>query len=105
MSFTNIDPVAFKKYLEELKNSTYKELINKMISCPGCKSNKDIVKNSTCNKTNCSDCSDGDDCCKNKKQERDGCLCRKCNEFQPLVDSDGDDGKCLCYGCKYPWGK
>lgn len=30
----------------------------------------------------------------------DGCFCRKCNDFVPMAEPDGKDGKILCYGCE-----
>lgn len=50
----------------------------------------------------CDNCS----CVKSKKSnfksiQDDGCFCRnpKCNDFVPMAEPDGDDGKVLCWKC------
>ena len=83
--------------------------------CDCCDDNDDDMSSlfSLCSES-CSGCCncDCDDNCASipiKKDNRlnsekirdDGCFCRgRCGEFQPMVEPDGSDGKCLCYGCK-----
>jgi hypothetical protein len=108
----NIDKDAFKKYINQLP-------AQKPSACGNCV-NSDTSKSSTTKHSCCcgdktkKSCGCGDDgeckdcACKKKKKSRspldDGCFCRKCNSFLPMVEPDDEgDGKTLCYGCKNPW--
>jgi hypothetical protein len=35
-----------------------------------------------------------------KEKNKDGCTCKKCQEFFPYAESNQDDGSLICYGCK-----
>lgn len=59
-----------------------------------------------CTKDSCGCSEECEDCsCKKKPNSQtvqdDGCFCRnpKCNEFVPMAEPDGDDGKILCWKC------
>jgi len=38
-----------------------------------------------------------------KKENSDGCTCRKCKEFYPYAEPNQDDGTLVCYGCRMVW--
>lgn len=111
MSFNGIDSKAFKIYIEELT----KVNMATGCRCSNCskpdsspkKSEEDTCGgNGKCDPCSCSKkCNKKTKCACKNKSNKDGSFCRKCNNFQPMVEPDDDDGKCLCYGCKYPWGK
>lgn len=35
-----------------------------------------------------------------KEKNKDGCTCKKCQEFFPYAESNQSDGSLICYGCK-----
>lgn len=57
--------------------------------------------------SNCDDCSCDKEKAKKPNSETtqdDGCFCRRCNSFLPMVEPDNkQDGKTLCYNCANPW--
>lgn len=86
-----------------MSNNIWQKYLNTICSgkCGNCNPTK-----SNCNSGCDSNCKSS---CKNEKKNSetlrdDGCVCRKCNEFQPMVEPDKDDGKCLCWGCAHPLG-
>lgn len=38
-----------------------------------------------------------------KKQNKDGCNCKKCKEFYPYAEPNQDDGTLICYSCRKGW--
>ena len=38
-----------------------------------------------------------------KKDDRDGCDCRKCKEFYPYAEPNEESGTLLCYRCRIGW--
>lgn len=38
-----------------------------------------------------------------KKDDRDGCDCKKCKEFYPYAEPNQDDGTLICYRCRHGW--
>jgi len=72
-------------------------------SCGGCSGNCTCDEDSECDNCTC----DKETKAKKPNSETirdDGCFCRQCNVFMPMVEADEkDDGKALCYGCAHPW--
>lgn len=94
--------------------SRYIELMNSWRSCwssccgsgcSGCFDDDDIddLLQVYCGKDNCSGGCEDCKCDKPNSQtvQDDGCFCRnpKCNEFIPMAEPDGADGKILCWKC------
>lgn len=109
------DKDTFKKFLNKIKNAkTYNNMSKISSTCSkfGCSSNCNSAGSSvgscTCDEDSaCEKCT-----CEKSKAKKpnsetlrdDGCFCRKCNEFMPMVEPDEkNDGKALCYGCAHPW--
>ena len=38
-----------------------------------------------------------------KKENSDGCSCKKCKEFYQYAEPNQDDGTLICYGCRMVW--
>jgi hypothetical protein len=38
-----------------------------------------------------------------KKDNRDGCDCKKCKEFFPYAEPNQEDGTLICYRCRIGW--
>jgi formylmethanofuran dehydrogenase subunit E len=38
-----------------------------------------------------------------KKDNRDGCDCKKCKEFYPYAEPNQEDGTLVCYKCRMGW--
>ena len=38
-----------------------------------------------------------------KKDNRDGCDCKKCKEFYPYAEPNQEDGTLICYRCRMGW--
>lgn len=38
-----------------------------------------------------------------KKENKDGCNCKKCKEFYPYAEPNQDDGTLICYSCRHGW--
>ena len=38
-----------------------------------------------------------------KKNDRDGCDCKKCKEFYPYAEPNQEDGTLICYKCRHGW--
>lgn len=38
-----------------------------------------------------------------KKENKDGCNCKKCKEFYPYAEPNQDDGTLVCYSCRHGW--
>lgn len=38
-----------------------------------------------------------------KKDNRDGCDCKKCKEFYPYAEPNQEDGTLICYRCRIGW--
>lgn len=38
-----------------------------------------------------------------KKNNKDGCDCKKCKEFYPYAEPNQDDGTLICYQCRIGW--
>lgn len=36
-----------------------------------------------------------------KKDDRDGCDCKKCKEFYPYAEPNQEDGTLICYACRH----
>lgn len=36
-----------------------------------------------------------------KKENKDGCNCKKCKEFYPYAEPNQDDGTLICYSCRH----
>lgn len=36
-----------------------------------------------------------------KKDNRDGCSCKKCKEFYPYSEPNQEDGTLICYACRH----
>lgn len=36
-----------------------------------------------------------------KKDNRDGCDCKKCKEFYPYAEPNQEDGTLICYACRH----
>lgn len=36
-----------------------------------------------------------------KKENKDGCNCKKCKEFYPYAEPNQDDGTLVCYSCRH----
>ncbi len=120
MSFNNADPDAFKKYLNKMAQGCRCNGCKPKVSCsPAGPTHSGIVgSNGPCgasSKCKSCDCDDDTECkeCAGKKKvikprsetvQDDGCFCRKCNTFLPMVEPDDvGDGKTMCYMCKNPW--
>jgi len=73
--------------------------------CNGCNDDDDIddLLQVYCDKESCSGECEDCKCSKPNSQtiQDDGCFCRnpKCNDFVPMAEPDGDDGKILCWKC------
>lgn len=118
MSMNNIRKDSFKKFLNRINNqkslSKAGQPVNSHTTQCGsgvkvCRSSGSCGGACDCDEdTECSDCS-----CEDKKAPKkkitdtvrdDGCLCRKCNTFLPMVEPDDKgDGKTICYSCANPW--
>lgn len=98
-----------------LTNTSDKNVFKKYLNALKVKPNLYICFGNSCNKKcDCDDDLDCDDCCSSKEKKEtktnsetirdDGCFCRNCNEFLPMVEADDEgDGKVLCYKCLNPW--
>ena len=122
MSFgSNINSDTLKKYLNKMaigcrcSGCKAKAVghptgpINKIVGANGPSGSSAKKCSGSCgcdSSTECKDCS-----CKKKSDkpnsetlQDDGCFCRKCNYFLPMVEPDDQgDGKTVCYNCKNPW--
>lgn len=38
-----------------------------------------------------------------KKDDRDGCDCKKCKDFYPYAEPNQEDGTLICYRCRHGW--
>ncbi len=38
-----------------------------------------------------------------KKENSDGCTCKKCKEYYQYAEPNQDDGTLICYGCRMVW--
>lgn len=36
-------------------------------------------------------------------KKKDGCTCKKCQEFYPYAEPNQKDGTLVCYGCRMTW--
>jgi len=105
------DKDTFKKFLNKIKSTKAYNNMNKISGCSSsCGSSGGCGGSCTCDENSeCSDCTCEKPKPKAKKPNSetlrdDGCFCRKCNTFMPMVEPDEkNDGKALCYGCTHPW--
>lgn len=35
-----------------------------------------------------------------KKNEEDGCTCKRCRNFSPFAEANREDGSFICFGCR-----
>lgn len=43
------------------------------------------------------------DSVKDKKENKDGCNCKKCKELFEYAEPNQSDGTFICYGCRHGW--